>query len=502
MNRLAALLWLLATVVLDVRAQVQPAVPAASPLATSTPVRPATAIVAQDRAALRAAPSESAQQHAVLWAGDMLELRGARMEYLQVYDHRRERAGFVRATQLRPLALAEADAPGLLAVLRFLRDSPGAEALGLGYAAAYLKAAPAGAIDAEVFDALGTLAERLARRATQNRNRADDAAIAAQLEVAASYGVHIVSFEHEGRMQLCYDGEAFRRVLALPAGAESKARAALALTRAECIDPLLPPLTRHELDEWRADVLGSVPRDGLPDYLKNRLRMRAAGVWASVAFGRTRRGLPAQQAAADALQELAAVDRRTLAEGDVSAYSEAAVRVGAVRWAAEAAPAASPSGLTLATAPGKPGETCIELVEVEASQRASVLKHCTYGTVWPASARVNPAGDTLALAVQPLDGWRELWLLRRDGAGWHVDVVPPGAEAPGLGYIEFAGWVPRERTVLVARETKADGRWLRQFETLSLDSLQVAKQADEPSHLSTFYRWQDAAWKRQTVSLR
>jgi len=302
-------------------------------------------------------------------------------------------------------------------------------------------------------------------------------------------------------MQLCYDGEAFRRVLALPADAETKARAALALTRAECIDPLLAPLARHELDEWRAEVLGRVPREGLPDYLKNRLRMRAAGVWASVAFGRTRRGLPALEAAANALQELAAVDRRTLAEGDAPAYSEAAVRVGAVRWAAEPVPP-NTAGLSVATKAGKPGETCIELIESKASTRASLLKHCTYGTVWPASARVNPTGDTLALAVQPLDGWRELWLLRRDATGWHVDVVPPGAEAPGLGYIEFAGWVPRERTVLVARETKADGRWLRQFETLSLESLQVAKHAEEPSHLSTFYRWQDAAWKRQTVSLR
>lgn len=501
MNRLAALLWLLATVVLDVRAQVQPSVPAARPPANSTPARPPTAIVAQDRAALRAAPSDNAQQHAVLWAGDTLEVRGARMEFLQVYDHRRERAGFVRASQLRTLPLAEGDAPALLAVLRFLRDSVGAEALGIGYAAAYLKAAPAEAIDAEAFDALGTLAERLARRATQNRNRADDAAIAAQLEVAASYGVHIVSFEHEGRMQLCYDGEAFRRVIALPAEPERKARAALALTRPECIDPQLAPLARHELDEWRAEVLGRVPRDSLPDYLKNRLRMRAAGVWASVAFGRTRRGLPAQDAAAHALQELAAVDRRTLAEGDANAYSEAAVRVGAVRWAAAAQPAPA-TALAIATKPGKPGETCIELAETKAGKRASLLQHCTYGTVWPASARVNPSGDAIALAVQPLDGWRELWLLRRDAAGWHVDVVPPTADAPGVGYIEFAGWVPRQRTVLVAREAKTDGRWIRQFETLGLDSLQVDKHADEPSHLSTFYRFQDAAWKQQTVSLR
>ena len=55
------------------------------------------AIVTQDSAALRAAPRESAQQQAVLFQGDSLEVRGERMDYLQVYDHRRERSGYIRA---------------------------------------------------------------------------------------------------------------------------------------------------------------------------------------------------------------------------------------------------------------------------------------------------------------------------------------------------------------------------------------------------------------------
>jgi hypothetical protein len=258
---------------------------------------PATAIVIQDQVALRAAARDSAQQQAVLWQGDALEVRGQRQEFLQVYDHRRERAGFVRATQVRVVPTVSEAAPDLLAVVRFLRDTAGAEALGIGYTAAYLKAAPANPIGAEPFDALGEMAQRLARRATSNKNKANDAAIAAHLEVVASYGVNIRSFEHDGRMQLCYDGDAFRRVLALKSSDEQKARAALALTRPECIDPNLTPLDRVNLDNWRADVLERAPRANLPEYLKNRLRMRNAAVWASIAFARTRKGEPAQEAA-------------------------------------------------------------------------------------------------------------------------------------------------------------------------------------------------------------
>ena len=65
--------------------------------------------------------------HAQLTAGDLLEVRGQRLDHLQVYDHRRERAGYIRATQVRTFSGSEAEAPQLLAVLRFLRDTPGAQ---------------------------------------------------------------------------------------------------------------------------------------------------------------------------------------------------------------------------------------------------------------------------------------------------------------------------------------------------------------------------------------
>ena len=469
---------------------------------TSRAAEAATAIVVQDQAALRAAPKDSAPQQAVLWQGDALDVRGQRMDFLQVYDHRRERAGFVRTSQVRILSAKAEDAADLLAVVRFLRDTSGAEALGIGYAAAYLKAVPAAAIGAEPFDALGTMADRLARHASSNRKEANDPVLAAHLDVVSGYGIAIRSFEQHGRMQLCYDGEAFRRVLALKATDEQKARAALALTRPECIDPATPPVDRANLDTWRAEVLNRVPRANLAECLKNRMRLRSAGVWASIAFERARRGEAAGDAANLAIQELAGINKLELGDDDLAAYNDAAMRVGAVRWAAEPAATTLPSGLAIAAAPGQPGETCMKLVDKKRDFAHPLLQRCTFGTVWANSARSNSYGTALALAVQPLDGWRELWLLHLTHDGWRVDVVPPADDDPELGYIEFAGWVPGSDRLLAVREARAGGRFTRSFEVLDGQTLAVFRRADKPDALTLFYRWQDPAWKRQTVSLR
>lgn len=396
------------------------------------------AIVTQDQAALRAAPRESAAQQAVLWQGDSLEIRGEKGDYLQVYDHRRERAGFIPASQVRVQSLAPASAPELLSVVRFVKDTPGSEALGISYAAAYLKAAPAQAIDSEVFDALGTMSERLARRATAGRPGKAGETVAAHLEVAAAYGVTMVSFERDGQMQLCPDGDAQRRVLALPASDNRKAVAALALTRHDCVAPNLPPVERYALDVWRADVLDRVRLENLPEVLKNRLHLRKAGVWASLAWQRARRpelgARAVQEAGRRAIDELATINKSELMETDAAAYSDAAIRVGASRWAAEPGvptlPSKAPATVTVALSAGQPGETCVHLVDATHDASHPLLTRCTYGTVWPASATANRQGTALALAVQPLDTWREMWVFRQDPDGWHVDVAPPAVDAP------------------------------------------------------------------------
>ena len=484
------------------------------------------AIVTQDQAALRAAPRDGAQQQAALWQGDWLEVRGQRLDHLQVYDHRRERAGFVRASQVRTTGLQAAEAPELLAVMRFVRDTPGAEALGVGYAAAYLKAVPADEITAEPFDVLGSLADRLARRASARQGKGgNDAALAAHLEVVAGYGVVLKSYEYNGGMQVCYDGEAFRRVLAMPtATAPQRARAALGLTRHDCVDPQLRPHERYLVDQWRADVLDRVDLAQLPGTLKNRLQLRRAGVWAALAHAHARRleagadGLAAssasavQAAARRSVDALAAVDKAELTDDDQSEYTEAALRASASRWAAEppaAAQAQRPGRPALRTQPGQPGETCVLLVDpakpAEQAAKAPLMRRCTYGTVWTASASASPDGRALALAVQPLESWRELWVFRLGAQGWTVDVLPPAsstANGPDLGYSEFAGWVPGGQQMLVARESRVDGRFKRSFEIVKLDDLGIDKQASLPQYLKLFSRWQDPAWKRQTLSLR
>lgn len=460
------------------------------------------AIVTQNQSSLRSAPRDSATQQAALWQGEVLEVRGQKLDYLQVYDHRLERGGYIKTSQVRLTSMAPAEAPELLSVVRFLRESPGSESLGISYAAAYLKAVPTETLTAEPFDAIGTMADRLAQRASANRSKASQAAFVAHLEVVSQLGVKMKRFERDGTMQVCYDGDMQRRVLAMPsADAGQRARAALGLTRHECIDPALGPTDKYEVDRWRADVLDRVPSTGLDAELANRVHLRRAGVWSGLAFAQVRRGEVPQGAAERAVQELAAVNKSELSEDDQADYTEAAVRVGASRWGAESTPKRG-GKLSVTTTLGVPGETCVLLIDAKHDVRNPLAQRCTFGSVWLASASSNWSGTALTLAVQPLATWRELWLFHETARGWSIDVLPPAASNPSLGYIEFAGWVPGGKRMLVVREHETDGKFRRRFEVVRLDTLVTERSATTPDLLPTFARWQDSTWKRTTVAMR
>jgi hypothetical protein len=454
------------------------------------------AIMVQDQVSLRAAPRDSAPAHTLLYQGEALEVRGERLDYLQVYDHRRERAGFVRASQARRFLLEPAQAPELLALLRFLDGMPGAEALGIGLAAAYLQAASReqlnGAAGAEALDALGGFAERLARRASPRglQTRETQALTAAHLDVAARYGVHFTTHEAEGRMILCYEGEAYRRVLGLPATPAQKARAALALTRLDCGTTELNPAKQRQLDQWRAELLDQVELGALAPSMRNRILMRRAAVWASLAFYRARQGDAGDAAIRRALDALAALRTDELTESDRRTYAESAMRVNASRWAA--APMPGNSALQVETS-ADTGETCVTLAKA---------RRCTFAHVWPASATMNKEGTALALAVQPAAAWRELWVFRKSSAGWSVRVLPPATSFPEVGYAEFAGWVPGGRQVLAARESAIAGKHSRRFELLRVETLATVSHGPDADALPAFQKWQDAGWRQHTLSLR
>ena len=54
----------------------------------------------------------------------------------------------------------------------------------------------------------------------------------------------------------------------------------------------------------------------------------------------------------------------------------------------------------------------------------------------------------------------------------------------------------------MAREARGEGKYKRNFEVVRLDSLAIERQSGDPAVLGPFQRWQDAAWKTQTVSVR
>ncbi len=492
------------------------------------PLAHTVALVVDNQTALRAAPHDTAPRQAVLWEGDWLEVRGERQGFVQVYDHRRERPGYVRATQIRSYPLDETSAPALRSVIDFLRDGPGHESLGIGYVALYLRVAPANRIDADLFAALGSIAERLGRRASLGGQHG--AATPAYLEVAESYGVHFHSFEKGGRTRLCYDGEADRRALALDAATQQKtpgdriAQAALSLTDPTCVDPARLESERDALVRWQGGVIADALKTAHSTESRAALRIRRAEVLAQLAYAEARHGREPEAAAAsdEAVKLVASVgaERPQLSDELDTAWQEASVRVAAVRWAAELPRRSSERSTKVTLEPGTPGQTCI----VVHAPHTEELRHCTFGVVWPSSVRIAPSGNTVGVVVQTLPSWSELVLLQRSAQPmphsmptpiaetfeWTAQVLPPSAADPDIGYVELAGWSPDSAHLLVVRESTlanpadpdAPPAIRRRFQILNASSLAVEKEASTLTNFPSFRRWQSADWVGGTLALR
>ena len=461
------------------------------------------AVVAGDDVSLRAAPERSAAQQATLWRGDWLELRGERKGWLKVYDHRHERPGWISREYVRVIELDAAHTDELRAVVDFLRDQSGTESLGIAYAGLYLRAAPASAIELDVLVGLGVMADRLARRGSEPGTPRGERALAAHVEVAESWGVHFVSVEDGDRTRLCYDGEAFRYALGMGAVGDDRARAALALSDDGCAPPALGLTGRQAVDEARLALVEPIDPTRVAGWLGNRLRIRRAQIGATLAWTRARRGdaAGAKQIAEAALAALLRVDKAELADEDAASFNAAALLVASSRWAAAPSPGRA-GALTLVSTPGADGEVCPG-VAVDGKPPASLTRRCTHGQVWESSFRAAPDGASAALAVQPLPGWLELWIFRKDAAGaWSIDVLPPATEGPDLGYVELAGWSPDGERMVIVREARTAGAIQRSFEIVRVATLAVELEARRWAGLGRARRWVSAAWRDHAIALR
>ncbi|HEY4178301.1 MAG TPA: hypothetical protein VGM90_15745 [Kofleriaceae bacterium] len=451
------------------------------------------AVVVADHVALRASDDRSSAQQAVLWAGDWLEVRGTKRGWLKVYDHRHERAGWVAAQNVKQISVEEASAPAVRAVVDFLRDTPGEESLGIAYAAIYLKVAPK--VDPSMLVSLGTMADRLAHRAS---SAGANAAAAEQIDVARSWGITLASVEQPSGTHICYDGAAFRTAITIGAQPADAATAVLALTEPGCEPTGLGTTELLARDAIRLALIERVDPTQVGGPIGNQLRIRRAEISAQLAWADARRNdLAAAAKHADAaFSAFARVDQTELAAEDAPSYSSAAVAVAASHWAV--LPTVAAPGLALKLADGEAGETCISLVPTKGA--ASETK-CTHGQVWASSLRATK--NAAVVAVEPLPGWLELWMFRRgaDG-GWMIDVLAPNTDGPDRGYVELAGFSPDGSGAVLVREARTDGVVRKTYEAITVATLAVSKQSSTLAGLGAAKRWAGPEWKQRTLAQR
>ena len=178
------------------------------------------------------------------------------------------------------------------------------------------------------------------------------------------------------------------------------------------------------------------------------------------------------------------------------------------RAAADPLTTPNPRPITVETIPGQPGETCLRLTD-RTTKPPLTFERCTWALAWPRSARFSPHNNAVAVPIQPLSGWVELWVFRRlpKGGkvppGWTVDILAPATRDPDLGYVELAGFSPDGTKVLVTREARTEAGTEKRFQVLHTDTLTVEKETrTSPDPLLAFRKWASPEWRGRTIALR
>ena len=486
------------------------------------------ALVVQDQTPLRAAAHDDAPRQTTLSPGDWLEVRGERQGYLAGLRPP-ARAPGLRAARRRCAATRSTRRRrrSSRAIVDFLRDAPGQESLGIGYAALYLRAAPAQRGRRRAcFDALGDdgrAARRGARRRACAKAGRRDAGGAdrggRELRRARSR-----SFEQRGaHARLLRRRGVPARAGARRRPAAARARAALGLTDPRVRRPARGPTAALDAGEVAgerarrrstsaraaarrrpADVQRAPPAAAIGD---------AGGARVLRGARRATRRSPGRRARRrSASSQL--VDRSELADEDRLAYDEAALRVGDRAVGRRAGVAGARS--VRARRRARRGRARPDVRAPAPSRRSAAggalrALHLRVRVAVVGARRAARRRGRDGRAAAASGGASCSCFVRREH-GWTADSMTPAAIDPELGYVELAGFSPDGTRLLVVREARASGPlgsphtlapWIeKRFQVLAVDGLRVEKQSSSLAGFPTFKRWQSPEWARATLANR
>ena len=449
--------------------------------------------------------------------------------FLEVYDHRHERPGYIRPThRARPPARRGQRARAARRSSASCATRAAASRWASGTrrcACARRRPAPT---RARSWRRSGRWRDRLARRASAVRADARDAALA---------GAHRGRGELRREVQVRRrrgDGQRGRR--GRPAGAPllrrrgvgARAGAPAAPRRSSgrgrrcswraraCQDRTTLPLAPTEARAWNDR---RAPGAAV-DRVSGRERAVAGAARDACACGAPRRRLaglrrgpprqrssrpraPRRRPSASSRSPIAACSRPRTSTSTTRSRSAWRRRAGRPRRRAEAGRQARRRRRVRAARRGR--DLRARRPDGGAGEDARPLgERCTYGVVWQSALRWAPSGSVATIAVQPLAAWTELWVAaaRRPTAPGRSRRSRPATADPdnAVGYVEAAGFSPDGGAPAGgARGARRRPARPRRFQVVEAATLAVEKWAAHADKLGAFKRWSAAVVARRNA---